>query len=218
MTIKRMIHVAVATGLLGAFGTANAVSITAVADTTDVTGLGQVSVQFFGDFSDDPTVGGSFDILFNSADLAVADYSQAAVGDPGFLVPGAVTDGNIVGTGFGDFNGVGGAGFLIATVVFDIINQTFASTDISMATGTGGGGGFFSAVTFAEQVVDYNGVTLNQAPIPLPAAVWLMMGGLIPLLVVSRTPPTWRGFVFRGVLRCGFPDARASVLFRVSHH
>lgn len=177
MTIKRLVHVVVAAGLLGTFGTANAVSITAVAD-RDVVAVGeQVTIQFMGDFGDDPTLGGTFDILFDAADLAVNTYTQEAIFDPGFFVEGTITDGNIVGGGFGDFGGIDAGGFLIATVVFDVIGAfDNLETQVSMQDGTGGGGPFFSAVTFNQQTVDYGPAVVSQ--IPLPAAVWLMMGGL----------------------------------------
>ncbi len=183
MTIKRLVHVMVAAGLLGAFGTANAASITAVADRDVVLPGEQVSVEFRGFFSNDPTLGGTFDILFDPAALAVASFTQEAIFDPGFLVDGTVTDGNIVGSGFGDFGGIDADDFLIATVVFDVIG-VFAETNITMQNGTGGGGPFFSSVTFLEQTIDYQGATLTG--IPLPAAAWLMLGGLGALFGFGR--------------------------------
>ncbi len=185
MTIKRLVHVMAVAGLLGAYGTANAVSITAIADNTGPLVVGDTTtVSFFADFSDDLTLGGTFDILFDAGVLAVVDYQQPTVGDPGFFVPGTITDGNIVGGGFGDFGGLGDVG-LVAAVTFEVIG-VFVETGITMQNGTGGGGPFFSAITFQEQVVNYDGSQAVLTGVPLPAAVWLMIGGLGALFGFGR--------------------------------
>ena len=182
MTIRNSIYAVVATGLLGAYGTANAVSITAVPDATVVLPGSTVTVQFIGNFDDDPTIGGSFDILYD-AGLTLLDYSQEALGDPDLFIDATLLPGNIQGSGFGLFIGIGGDGdFLISTATF-LVNGP-GLYNIAMQDNSSLGGPFYSEVTFQQQVVNYGGTSIQA--IPIPAAAWLMIGGLGALFGFGR--------------------------------
>ncbi len=87
MTARCLFPVSVIAGLFGVCGTANAASITAVADPQVIVPGGHLTVEFFGDFDDDPTLGGTFDILYVPSTIELAQYVQQDVGDPAFLVP-----------------------------------------------------------------------------------------------------------------------------------
>ena len=67
-------------GTIGAYGTANAVSITAVPDASTVLPGSLLTVEFWGNFDDDPTVGGTFDILYDvrrkNNDMILSNFAK----------------------------------------------------------------------------------------------------------------------------------------------
>ncbi len=112
------------------------------------------------DFSADPTIGGTFDIVYDDSVLAVVSVDALGLGDPDFAVEPVLAPGVIQQAGFGDFDGVvGGDAFRIVFEVITPFAARRAPSDVTMRDGGSPGGPFFSAVTFQQQVVDYQGAT-----------------------------------------------------------
>lgn len=150
-----------------------------------------VSISILGDFDDEPTLGGGFNISLDSDVFSFVSYTPSGIGDPAFQRDPDVLSGLLSGFAFGDFDGCPGpncapAGgvFLIGTIELEVlptapegITFLFGSTSTDPVPGP-----FASAVTLSEQFVDYKGARISVKPIPLPAAVWLFAGGLGALL------------------------------------
>jgi hypothetical protein len=141
------------------------------------------------DFTGDPTLGGGFDVMFDSAVLGFVSYDASTCNvncDAGFGRAPDVSDGLLSGIAFGQFNGITGPG-IVGTVTFAAIGSGVGSISLS-DTANAIVGPFVSAVTFAVQDVEYSGATVDVAgaQIPLPAAAWLLIGGLGSLFGFRR--------------------------------
>ena len=146
------------------------------------------------------TVGGSFDVFYDSSLLSFIsfefDAAFTAIIDPAFsvlpdncLVDGAaisgcsVGDSELNGIAFGNFDGVTGT-HIIGTLSFITLDSGVA--EITMATNDGPYEGFFSSVDASELVVLYGPGKIHITQVPVPAAVWLMLSGIGLLGGLSR--------------------------------
>lgn len=134
--------------------------------TTDNNGLGS-----------DITLGGGFDIVYDSSVLAFVSLSNAELGDPAFGRDPDILDGLLESWGFADFNGLTGPA-LVGSVQFEVLAALVGDSTLVSTTATNGiSGPFVSAVDFITILqVDYNEVEVNA--IPVPGAVWLFGSGL----------------------------------------
>jgi len=146
-----------------------------------------VSVDLWWDFTNDATLGGGTNIAWDPAILSLASvvFSSNPAFDPFFTRPGDVSPGLINGLATGSFNGLAGTGPLyIATITFNTLAE--GSTVIDLGPNVSPAGPFVSAITFAPQNVDFIDGSVSVSAIPLPAAAWLMIGGLGALLGFRR--------------------------------
>ena len=151
------------------------------------------------DFTDDPTLGGGTDIAFDSSILG-DDWTftfdttfLTLVDNPtdppsGFTqLPTSVESGVVNNLMFGTFSGVGGNN-LVGTLMFNIIGE--GTTALTMTQNVIAGP-FVSSTTFGAQAVDYlNTSVTTVAPVPLPAAAWLMLSGLGALVGFCKRKPS----------------------------
>lgn len=179
---------ALASILLLAATSASAASITA-SFSQDAGLVGDiVTVNLHGDFSSLSTIGGGFDIFFDSSHLAfhAFGFSDAAnfFDDPAFRRDPDLLDGELNGIGFGNFDGLGGV-FELAVVQFQVL--TAGVSQITMMVNEGGPpsnpGGFYD-INGLEMTVDFTGAEITT--IPLPATVWLL-GAATGLLLRLNT-------------------------------
>ena len=141
--------------------------------TTDDNGLGS-----------DITLGGGFDIVFDESFLQFEGLSNAGLGDPAFGRDPDVLPGLLESWGFADFNGLTGPA-LVGSVQFSVLATGPASSFVSTAPTNGIAGPFVSAVDFISILnVDYNSIEVTR--IPVPAAVWFMLSGLVALFGMRR--------------------------------
>ena len=146
------------------------------------------------DFQDDPTLGGGIDIEWDPNVLALRAFDYTIVGDPTFFAPRIIeiTEGSIDGFGFGDFSGIPGPEFL-GTLIFDILVALPGShpptTVVLTDDSDGVVGPFISAVTFLPQEADFVNATVVFAPVPIPAALWLMAAAIGSLCGFRRLRP-----------------------------
>ena len=155
-----------------------------------------VTFELYGNFDDEPTLGGGFDIVFRADQLSVVSFTYADIGDPAFQFTPVASPGALTGISFGELFGCpgpdcapDGGNFLIGTL--DLLVDPLASQGIAFINGPTNSdpapGPFASGVTFGEQAVDFKGATLAIKVVPIPAAVWLMFGALAALAGLGRT-------------------------------
>ena len=130
------------------------------------------------DFSDEPILGGGFDINFDAAGLQFVSYAAADLGTPTFRRTPDVFEGLLESGAFGEFDGLTGPA-LVSTMTFRVISSDgifFIGPDST----EGVAGPFVSAVDFQTLIVpDFSGVTVRA--VPVPAAAWLFASGLLAL-------------------------------------
>ena len=202
MKLNKLTITAVAAVAMSAVSSANASSLW-LETTTPVVGFGDtIEMTVHMDFSDDATLGGGFDIIFDSGLVsydANSYITDAGLGsDPSFTRddnPAAaaanrveVTPDALVGAAFGNFAGMSGPA-LVAPITFTAgLAEGVAVFDLGPSSSSSVGG-FFSAATFLEQFPDYQGVSVEItgiSEVPVPAAVWLFGSGLLGLIGMAR--------------------------------
>ena len=192
MTWKRIVS-----QLIGAIGFAFAMSATQAATVSlvytganDVNGNGAIVVQvgdvltfdIWFDFVDNPTIGGAFDTLWDTTVLDLVSYETAGLCDDpdchGFDGPQEFDD--HIQWSIGSF-GDPISGGLFARMTFSVVGLDFADMVLALGPSTiSADAAFYSASDFTPIDVEYNSIEL--ASVPLPAAIWLMVGGLVALV------------------------------------
>lgn len=192
MTIKKLIGAA---ALMGVMATANAASVSlvytagstideAIADDGAILANSgdMLTFELVMDFTDIPTLGGGFDINFDTGGLSFVSYDSAGLGEPSFGRDPDVEDGRLFSGAVGAFGGITEG--LIATITF-MAGQTAGDYGVA-PSGTDGIAGpwidFADFITLIEP--DYNGATVRV--VPVPAAVWFMLSGLGALVGFGR--------------------------------
>ncbi len=196
---KKLAGLAATAVLMSAISSAQAVSLTLMSSTPSVAVGDTIELQVLMDFSDDATVGGGFDIIFDPGLVSYVPGSyltDIALGsDPDFTRDDnpAITDptkqvdvllDRLAGAAFGNFGGLSGPAVVgslsfIANAGGDAVFSLGASTSASV-------GGFFSGASFSEQFPVFTGTTVSVSAVPVPAAVWLFGSGLVGLVGVAR--------------------------------
>jgi len=183
MTKLRMAFV---TALLLCAGSSNATFISLV-PTTAVSNVNTGDLLSFDvvmDFSDYPngTLGGGFDIFFDSLALQFVSLVNNMVGDPDFGRDPDIMDGLLESWAVGDFFGIFGVNIL-GSVVFQVLDTMGASTILGTQATSGVAGPWVDATTFFDIIpVDYGTVEVTRAdvvvPVPEPRILALFTLGL----------------------------------------
>lgn len=191
MTIKKVIGAA---ALMGMMASANAASLSLVytgdnmiADDGAIMAANgdMLTFELIMDFSGDGeiTLGGGFDINFDTAGLQFVSYDSAGLGEASFGRDPDVEDGRLFSGGFGAFAGLTGPD-LVATITF-MAQGAPGDYNVSPSGTTGIAGPFISAIDFISIIEpDFNGADVRI--IPVPAAVWFMLSGLGALVGFGR--------------------------------
>jgi hypothetical protein len=176
----------VAALVLGAVSSvANAVSVYLQPTTQDVNLGANFDVELWWDFTGEATLGGGTDFMWDPSAFSFVSivFDDNPDFDPFFTrCDDEVCDspGLIDSLATGSFDGLAGDGpLLIATVTFTALAE--GSWMIDIAEDSNLAGPFVSAETFEPYGdVVFTGATVNVvgSQIPLPAAAWLLMGGL----------------------------------------
>lgn len=142
----------------------------------------EVTLDVWMDFSgpDEITLGGGYDVLFDSNLLAFdnwTQYSWFCFGDPCWIRDPDLLDGLLESANFGSFQGVTGPA-VVAQVTFVVIGTGLSGdTTIGTSATNGIAGPFISGIDYVSELdVDFHGITLRA--IPIPAAAWLLLSAL----------------------------------------
>jgi hypothetical protein len=117
-----------------------------------------VDVEVWFDFSAEPTLGGGFDITYDTTRLTFVSWNPEAVGDPAFTRAPDISPGLLSGIGAGDFNtGLTGPG-LWGRLEFELTNPGTAQVNVMDTASIAGP--FVSLVTFTVMTVTYTGAEI----------------------------------------------------------
>ncbi len=149
------------------------------------------------DFTDGATIGGGFDLLFDSSlvSYVAGSYVVDPVlgSDPAFTRDDSASADaahridvgldSLIGLAFGNFGGLTGPS-RVGTLQFMANNTGFA--DFGLIDTTNSTVGIFYGSDFSEQYPNYIGAQIEIEAVPVPAAVWLFGSGLIGLAGIAR--------------------------------
>jgi hypothetical protein len=147
---------------------------------------GTFGVDVYWDFTGNATLGGGTDVTWDPSGLSFVDlvFDSNPNFDPAFTRTGTVSPGLIDGMATGSFNGLAGDGPLyVATITFQALTAGTFAIDLSQDTGIAGP--FVSLVGQTYPDLTFSGASVDVS-VPLPAAAWLMIGGLGTLLGYRR--------------------------------
>jgi hypothetical protein len=181
----RKIFVAIGLALAASGAQAATVSLDPVSATGPAGG--QVAFSLVANFGSTPTIGGGVDFSWNSSVLTFKSFDF----DPGFTIRDTSFDRKDLQTSslfsvvFGNFGGLSlPADTKIGLVTFNLVGSPGSSSSIALSDSNRWAGFFTDAGSAIN--VSYTGATANVAPIPIPAAVWLLVSGLAGLAGVAR--------------------------------
>lgn len=189
--IKRLfLRLVIVAACISSIGGAQAATITLNAINSPLTVGSLATFELWMDFTDDSTLGGGVDVLFdnftNNNQLSFNSYTPEAIGDTSFInMPTLNLAGNrLEGITFGSFDGLKGS-MLVGTLVFNTLVAGNYSLSLIDSLEAGG----FSSITGANQAPDYISATLAVDPaiaaVPIPATGWLLLAGLAGLIGLS---------------------------------
>lgn len=152
-----------------------------------------ISFDIVMDFSDNPTLGGGFDIVFDSSALQFESFFRdPAIGDPSFSRDPDILDGLLESWAVGSFTGLPNVATL-GSVQFSVLSTMGASTFVATRDTTGIGGPWISSITFVDIIpVDYFGAEVRRgagpgpAPVPEPGTLTLLSLGLAGIAFAKR--------------------------------
>ncbi len=180
--MKQLVKPIVTTLLLASVFNAKAVSISLTPTSPSVRVGENVSLDVMYDTEGDSTVGGSFSVNFdNSAfDFDSFSFDSALPDDPFFRVSPSAVNNNSFNLGFGNFPGIENSG-RVGTLLFQ--SRQEGNFDFTLAAPLVGHDSFNEGVSYIDARV-------QVAPVPLPAAAWLLLSGISGLGLVSRRKPS----------------------------
>ena len=175
--MTRITKIFIALALFGATAVAQAQIVFLTPSDSMIEPGDMVTLDVMYDFEDVPTVGGSLDAFWDPAILQLVSWEFGPdSGDPIFnVVPDDSTAGILFQFGFGNFPALPNTGTAFSMTFMAVGAGT---STVSLLETTGPFGGF---PEFDPSFVDAT-VTV----VPVPAAIWLMFGGLASLIGFGR--------------------------------
>lgn len=138
------------------------------------------------DFTDEPTLGGSFDIAWDPAALSLEQLLYNPVGEPNLSTPPSVLDGRLQRWSFASasIDGISGV-HVLGTLEFLVLPTMGSTTTIDFSCSGFQQCTFVSADDFVTTVpVDYQSAEISR--VPVPAAGLLLASALVMLRAVRR--------------------------------
>ncbi|MEJ2257103.1 MAG: hypothetical protein P8X98_08855 [Woeseiaceae bacterium] len=145
---------------------AQSISLAPTSVVNNVNNGDTVSFNVVMDFSGYPngTLGGGFDIIFDSSALQFLGFTRFEVGDPAFSRDPDIFVGLLESWAVGDFNGLPAVAVL-GNVWFQVLPTMGASTTVSTSATNGVAGPWIDATDFVTLIpVVYNEVLITSPP------------------------------------------------------
>ena len=132
-----------------------------------------------------PTLGGGFDINFESSFFVFESFTFSGAGVPGANRAPVPQDNRLFDGLF--YTTFDGQFVVIATVVFTVVGS---ESGIIVPSGTNGSGGpWVDGIDFVS-IIEPNFVGASVRVVPVPAAAWLMLSGCCAFLGLMRRKVT----------------------------
>lgn len=145
----------------------------------------QIMLLLYGDFRDEPILGGGLDLFFDDEAFGFVSFdfmaAESVGDDPAFRRMPDIHSNELNGISFGNFAGMSSRSLI---GIFTFTTLAPGVYDFSLLANEGGGPnnpGPFVSMAGIPIDVDFSGAVvevLGGAAVPLPAAVWLMLGGI----------------------------------------
>jgi len=145
-----------------------------VGQSTDVQTGDTIAFDVVIDFSDEPTLGGSFDVVWDASALEFVQLDYIPLGE--FTREPDLTAGQLFAWGFGDFAGVSGV-HVLGTLEFVVLPTMGSTTSIEIGCSGLQSCFFFSSEDFVTPIdVEYGTADIRR--VPLPASGPLLLAAL----------------------------------------
>lgn len=154
-----------------------------------------ITVDVIADFTDNATLGGGINFTYDPSKIQYDSFTFRSGASNTLGIEPMVSDvwtssnGALESIAFGaaDFMaGINDAG-AVGTITFQAIAGGDTILDISASEDPFKGGSFLAAADFSQQTVSFLDAEIAiLGEVPLPAAVWLMLGGLTGLGLFRR--------------------------------
>ena len=152
----------------------------------DVVATGDVvTFEIHMDFTDEPTYGGNFSLLYDATSLGfVSFFRDESIGDPAFSADPTISEGFLENWAAASLDGIPEMAVL-GSVTFVVLPTMAASTTVSLTRGSSIDCQWlvFPNATSCYDV-DYGSITIRR--VPLPATAGLLIFALISLGALRR--------------------------------
>ncbi len=139
------------------------------------------------DFTDLPTFGGGFDVIFDSDRAQFDSLVNFDIGNPEFSRDPDIMDGLLESWGFASFSTIAGPA-IVGTLTFTVLPDVLTGPGfIALGPTSGPGGPFICNLGDCISYIDVEYNSIEFGVVPLPASAWLLASGLLAFFRLARS-------------------------------